>query len=253
LSTIYRRQTTTFFFKGCEMASITPQLEPLHVPNLRDHIIQRIRSAILEGTYKLGGRLVESAIADQLGVSRAPVREALATLEQEGIVTKVPRRGYFVVDFSDKDVEELYSLRLLLEIEALRRVIGRASEQDLAEMQCLVNDLGEAAIQKSDPETIVALDMAFHEHICRLAGHSRLYSAWDGLRLQTQLLIGLTSRTHYDHPDQPREWHQRILDAVRAKNLECAEAILTDHVLDAQQRARASLHALRVPESEELA
>ena len=223
------------------MAQNLSQLQPLTVLNLRDHIEQKIRNLIVSGVLELGDRLVESAIADRLGVSRAPVREALAVLQQEGLVVRIPRRGYFVVDFTDKDIEEVYSLRLLLEVEALRRTIERASEQDLAEMQRLVDDLGEAALKKNDPETIVALDLSFHKLICRIADHSRLSSAWDSLSLQTQLLIGVTSRTHYDYPYQPKELHQRILDAVRDRDLKCAEAILTDHVLDAQRRAIVAL------------
>jgi DNA-binding GntR family transcriptional regulator len=213
------------------------QFKPLNILNLRDQIGQRIKSAILGGAFRPGERLVETAIAEQLDVSRAPVREALSALEQEGIVAHVPRRGYFVVEFTDKDIEEVYSLRLLLEVEALRRAIDRASQEDVAELQGLVDDLSTAAVNKDDPETIVALDMAFHEGICRLADHSRLYSAWNNLRLQTQLLIGLTSRTHYDHPDQPRVWHQRILDAMKDKDLKQALETLKDHMLDAHQRA----------------
>lgn len=223
------------------MDSRQSQFEPLNVLNLRDHIGRRIKNAILSGVFQPGERLVETAIAEQLDVSRAPVREALAALEQEGIVTHVPRRGYFVVDFTEKDIEEVYSLRLLLETEALRRAIERASQEDLAELQSLVDDLGEAALQKSDPETIVALDMSFHESICRLADHSRLCSAWSNLGLQTQLLIGLTSRTHYEHPDQPRVWHQRIVDAMRDKDLKQAQETLEDHLLDARQRAMLAL------------
>ena len=223
------------------MDSGQSQFEPLSVLNLRGHIGQRIKNAVLGGVFQLGERLVETAIAEQLDVSRAPVREALAALEQEGIVTHVPRRGYFVVDFTEKDIEEVYGLRLLLETEALCRAIERASEEDLAELQSLVDDLGEAALQKSDPETIVALDMSFHAGLCRLADHGRLCSAWNNLGLQTQLLMGRTSRTHYDHPDQPRVWHQRIVDALRDKDLKRAEETLEEHLLDAQQRAMSAL------------
>ncbi len=230
------------------MTSQPPQLQPLNVLNLRDHIEQQIRKAILNGTFKPGERLVEITIAEQLGVSRAPVREALSALEREGIVVNVPRRGYSVIDFMDKDIDEVYSLRLLLEIGALRRAVSRLTEKDLAEMQCVLDKLDKAAHQKTDPEKIVALDLAFHELICRLADHSRLYSVWNTMRLQTQLLISLTSRTHYDHPDQPGEFHRRILDAIRDKDLRRAEATLTDHILDAQRRAYMALRGLRSSE-----
>jgi DNA-binding GntR family transcriptional regulator len=235
-----------------KMTSQPPPLQPLNVLNLRSHIEQQVRKAILNGTFKPGERLVETAIAEQLGVSRAPVREALSALEREGIVVNVPRRGYSVIDFTDKDIDEVYSLRLLLEIGALRRAVYRFTEKDLAEMQRVLAELDDAARQKSDPEKIITLDLSFHELICCVADHSRLYSAWNNMRLQTQLLISLTSRTHYDHPEQPGELHQRILDAVLDKDLKRAEATLTDHILDAQRRAHMALSVLRSGEQEQI-
>ena len=85
-------------------------LQPLEKTNLRDHILEQLRSVILDGSYKPGERLVELTIADQLHVSRAPVREALSALEQEGLVVQIARRGYFVVDFSEKDILGIYLL-----------------------------------------------------------------------------------------------------------------------------------------------
>jgi DNA-binding GntR family transcriptional regulator len=222
------------------------QLRPLDVANLRDHIEQQISNAILNGVFRSGERLVESAVAETLGVSRAPVREALAALEREGLVFQVPRRGYFVVDLTDKDIEEIYSLRLLLEKEALRRAMDRVSEEHLAEMQRLVNRLGKAARELSDPETIVALDLEFHQYLCRVADHSRLCVAWNSLRLQMQMLIGWTSKTHYRYPDQPRELHQQIVDALRDQDLAQGEAVLTEHIADAHQRALMASRSLRI-------
>jgi len=232
------------------MTSQPPQLQPLNVLNLRDHIERQVRKAILNGTFKPGERLVETAIAEQLGVSRAPVREALSALEREGIVVNVPRRGYSVIDFTDKDIDEIYSLRLLLEIGALRRAMSRFTEEDITEMQEVIDRLGEATYQRSDLGTIVSLDLSFHEFICRNADHERLYSVWDSMRLQTQILIGVTSRTHFEYPDQPKKLHQIILDAIRDKDLKRAESSVTDHVLDAQQRALTALSALRSEERE---
>jgi DNA-binding GntR family transcriptional regulator len=226
------------------MMSELPQLQPLEVLNLREHIERLVRNAILDGAFAPGERLVESAIAEQLNVSRAPVREALAALAREGVVVHVPRRGYSVVQFTDKDVEEIYSLRLLLETEALRRAVECATERDLAEMQRVVDELGQAALDQGEPERIVELDFAFHEYICRVAGHSRLYAAWRSTSTQTRVLIGLTSRTHYDQPEQPKELHQRILKAIRDKDLEKAEELLSGHILDAQRRAESARQKL---------
>lgn len=233
------------------MASEAPQLQPLQVLSLRDHIARQISSAILNGTYRPGDRLVESAVADQLGVSRAPVREALSALEQDGIVIQVPRRGYFIVDFTDKDIEEVYSLRMLLEVAALQRTIERVTEEDLSEMQNIVDALGQVALEKKDSEAIVGTDLLFHEFVCRLADHGRLLSAWTSLRMQTQLLVGVTSKTHYDDPDQPKEWHQRILDSIRNKELEQAQATLKEHLIDAKERAKRALQELRADQEGE--
>ncbi len=223
---------------------VNVEFEQLHVINLREHIEQQIRKAIFNGTIGAGERLVESTLADQLGVSRAPVREALSALEREGIVTNIPRRGYFVIEFTDKHIEEIYSLRLILEIGALKRAMARITPEQVQRLQQIVNNLGDAARRKEDYRTVAEIDLSFHELICLVADHSRLYSAWNSIRLQTWLLIGMTSRTHQDRPEQPKELHQDILDAILANDVQRAEANLTEHILDAQQRARKTLRAM---------
>ena len=219
------------------MAEEPAQLKALDLLNLRDRVEQQLSNAILNGMFRPGERLVESTIAETLGISRAPLREALAALEREGIVMQIPRRGYFTVDLTEKDIKEIYSLRLMLEIGALRRAMERVTGEDLADLQRLVDELGDAARDQRDPEAIVALDFSLHRLLCHIAGHSRLYAAWNRLQLQTQMLIGWTSKTHYPQPDQPREMHQRIVDALREKDMEQGEAVLRDHFVDAQQRA----------------
>ena len=222
------------------MTSELSQLQPLKVLNLREHIEGLVRGAILDGSFGAGERLVESAIAEQLNVSRAPVREALASLEREGVVVHVPRRGYSVIEFTDKDVQEIYSLRLLLETEALRRAMTRATEQELDSMERIVEALGQAALEQREPDRIVELDLSFHESLCRMADHSRLYAAWRSTSTQARVLIGLTSRTHYQQPEQPKALHLCILEAIREKEMERGESYLTDHILDAQRRAMLS-------------
>ncbi|MFN8471869.1 MAG: GntR family transcriptional regulator [Anaerolineae bacterium] len=220
------------------MSNYSMHLEPLNVVNLREHIKREVCNAILSGVFKPGGRLNEAQIADQLGVSRAPVREALASLEREGIVTSIPRRGYFVVNFTDKDIEEIYSLRRLLELGALQRAMPRINSGHIDELQRIVDGMGEEAQGQSDPGRMIILDTSFHGMICQVADNSRLYSAWAAMRLQTWLLIGLTSRTHSGTPDDPKEFHQRILDAIKANDLPLAEARLSEHLEDAERRAR---------------
>jgi len=221
------------------------ELYPVDAHNLRNHIAQQIRDAILSGTFVPGERLVELAIAKKMGVSRAPVREALSALEQGGVVLSIPRRGYFVIDFTDRDIEEIYSLRSMLEIGAVRRVVKRLTPAIITELQASVDALGAAIDQKLNYPVLASLDLAFHELICRNADHGRLYSAWDTTRMQTWLLIGLTSRTHVDRPSQPRDSHQQILNAMTVKDLPQVERMLQEHFQDAQQRARRQLEEFR--------
>lgn len=224
--------------------SSTAPLRPLNIPSLRDHIEHEVLSAILSGRFALGERLVESALAEQLAVSRAPVREALAALERQGIVVSIPRRGYFVADFTDKDVEEIYSLRLLLEIEALRRAMDRFTDEQKEELRRIVTQLGSAIGEGGNSDKTIALDFSFHKLIVRAADHSRLYAAWNSMRLQTWLLIGLTSKTHYEFPDQSKQVHERILNAILASDLDSAETALREHIVDARQRAMTVLRLL---------
>lgn len=212
--------------------------------NLRDHIEREIRNAILRGAFKPGERLVESVIADQMGVSRAPVREVLSALVREGLVVNIPRHGNFVIDFTEKDIEEIYSLRLILEIGALRRAVPRATESALSKMQQIVQKLGEATARNDGQEEIVSLDLSFHDTIYRMADHSRMYATWDSIRVQTHVLIGVTTKTHIGATPQPVELHQAILNVIRTKDLQQAEAMLTEHIVDAQRRAIRALQGL---------
>jgi DNA-binding GntR family transcriptional regulator len=226
---------------------LAKNLKPITSAGLRDQIEDQVTSAILNGVLKPGEHLVESTIAERLQVSRAPVREALSALEREGIIVNVPRRGYFVMEFTPKDIEEIYSLRLLLEIGALRRAIDRFTDADIGKMQEIVDSLGTAVEEEWEQASISSLDLSFHELICQTADHLRLFSVWNRMRMQTWMLIGMTSRTHQDHPHKPKQFHQEILDAILEKDLKRAEALLSDHLIDAQQRA---LRVLETPPTE---
>jgi DNA-binding GntR family transcriptional regulator len=213
------------------------RLRRISASNLRSEIKKAMQEAILHGVFKPGERLVESDIAENMGVSRAPVREVLSALEHEGLVVNVPRRGSFVVAFTDKDIEEIYSLRLLLEIGAVKRAIPRLTTGDRDVLQKLVDELGEQALRRDDFDVLVNLDLRFHEYLFSTADHRRLFSAWKSLSMQTRLLIGITSKTYDQYPQQPKELHQEILDAIFARDEATAEHKMTIHILDAQTRA----------------
>lgn len=234
------------------MSEPTGRFSPIEVLNLRSHIEQHIRNAIITGVFKPNQHLIEATIAEQLGVSRSPVREALSALEREGLLVNLPRKGYHVIHFTEKDIGEIYSLRLLLEREAMRRAIERLTPPQAAFLQEIVEQIGRAAHQPKERSRLVSLDLSFHDRICQIADHGRLYSAWNSMRMQTAMLISLTSITHTNEPDQHQKIHQRILDAMRTSDYAQAEALLSAHICEAELRAHRALRARNAALEEEL-
>jgi len=111
---------------------------------LRDKVLTAIREAILEERLAPGERLIESTLAEEMGVSRAPVREALLGLEREGVVSGEPYRGYSIVSLSTRDVTEIATLRALIEAYAARLAATRWNDHDLEEAQSLIAQIKEA-------------------------------------------------------------------------------------------------------------
>jgi DNA-binding GntR family transcriptional regulator len=219
-------------------------LQPISPSNLRNEVEKGLCTAILNGVFQPGERLVESVIAERLGVSRPPVREALSALEREGLVVNIPRRGNFVVSFTAKDIDEIYSLRVILELEAIRRAIPRFKQTNIDQLQHIVDELGNAILRLDGFDSMSILDLSFHEYIVNMADHSRLYRAWNSISMQSRLLMGVTSRTYYQTPLVPRELHQEILNAIKSGEVETAEKKVRDHFVDAQQRAIDGKHHL---------
>ena len=220
------------------------QIRPVTTINLRDYIARDLRGLILRGAFKPGERLIESEIAEQMGVSRPPLREALSALEREGLVVSIPRRGSFVVDFTDQDIEEIYSFRFLLEVGALKRMVMRQTQKDIDYLQNLLDQLGDVLLQSGMYEQTITLDLAFHEHICICANHSRLLSAWRSMSQQTRMLIGVTSQSYNQSPEKPKVMHQLILDAIARRDVAAAEEMLRDHFADAESRAHDRIQQL---------
>src|SRR5439155_23845626 len=152
--------------------------------------------------------------------SRAPIREAIRLLEQEGLVVAVPRRGSFVVRLSRSDVEEVYTLRADVESRAVRQALPRVTPAILATLEALLARMKEAA--RLDGMTgLLEADIQFHRTIVDLAGWPRLKKIWESLHPQTLTLYTLSTLTDWtpsDHADR----HGPVLDAVRSGDPERA-------------------------------
>jgi DNA-binding GntR family transcriptional regulator len=207
-------------------------LEPIENPDLIDRVYLRLRRAIHEGTLAPGERLVERQLGERLGVSRAPVRDALLMLEQDGLVASAGRKGKIVATLSAQDAWEVYTLRATLEAMAFRLAASRATPAAIAEMESIVAEM-RARRDDWDADAVAALDMRFHEAACRASGHGRLLWAWTAMSRQIQLLLHVDAHVaeaqYQDRLGLP-DRHERLLAAIRSGDADAAEAQARAHI-----------------------
>lgn len=188
---------------------------------LRDEVVSRIRSAIVLGKLTPGQRLTEEDLARELGVSRSPVREALAQLEREGLVVSPPNRGTFVRQLTPQEVRELFSVRAALETLAAEWALPNLVEADLRTLEDLLEQQ-DAARKSGGVLAVVHLDLQFHQAIFVAARNQLLLKLWGELRGQMLMLFSLNTRVAWaeqasasgSNPD-----HIRLLQALRAHDL----------------------------------
>jgi DNA-binding GntR family transcriptional regulator len=196
---------------------------------LHAHVYDELRRAIVTGALASGERVNEAEIAREMQISRAPIREAIRLLEQEGLVVVVPRRGTFVVRLSRSDVQEVYTLRADVESRAVRQAMPRLTPETLAALETLFARLKEAA-RADDMTGLLEADIQFHRTIVDLAGWPRLKKIWESLHPQTLTLYTLSTLTDWtpsDHADR----HASVLNAIRSGDPERAVAAIREHIL----------------------
>ena len=141
------------------------RLEPIRLDSyqpLREVVCETLRDAVRRGVLKPGERLMEIQLAEELGVSRTPVREAIRKLEMEGYVIMMPRRGTYIADLSIRDINEVFEIRTSLESLASGLAAERITEDELEKLQRLLVQIG-THIKSGDMESIVRTDTEFHD------------------------------------------------------------------------------------------
>jgi DNA-binding GntR family transcriptional regulator len=190
---------------------------------LRDQVKTLLLERILSGVYAPGDRLVETRIAQELGTSQAPVREALRELELLRLVESAPFRGTWVREISDDELIEVFPIRAALEEVAAREATKRLNG-DVAALEAEVSAMAAA----TDVTTQVEHDARFHQLIVEASGNRRLIEMWSSLQVEarttiTALATGLT-------PGEAAELHRPILEALRRKNAKAAGREIRSHV-----------------------
>lgn len=195
---------------------------------LREEVYRALRRAILRGELVAGTRLVETALAHELRISRTPVREAIHKLELEGLVKPSGRRGVSVVGLDPQDVREIMELRVVLESHAAGLAAGRASADDIAAMAVSLDRAGQS-IETHDLDSLLDANTNFHDTIVRASGSRRLGELISRLREYvlayrelTLRLPGVAERSH--------EEHLAILRAITGREQESSKALMTAHL-----------------------
>jgi DNA-binding GntR family transcriptional regulator len=221
---------------GTAAFGIPAAFEAARAPGLRDEVVVAVERAVLTGSVGPGQRLVESEIARQMGISKAPVREALRELERLGLVVSYPRRGTFVADLTPSMASEAYSLRAVVESYAARLAASRATEHQLAGMEELIAQTDAEPTHSIDHLIRRAeLDLAFHDEVYHLSGHRYVQEVWGNLRARIRVLLVATgvlrdTDTASNGPRPYVRWHAPVVAALRARDPDLAEAAVVRHL-----------------------
>jgi DNA-binding GntR family transcriptional regulator len=195
-------------------------------PTLRAHVVKMLSAGILSGKYRPGDRLNESQIARELNISRIPVREALSQLQEQGLVQNRERRGMFVTNIGPEEVQQISSLRLILETEALRLAQSRLTPEILAQLE---NLLAQMDSWNGTLLEAAALDLEFHRTLWKASGNPYLERALNALT------VPLFAHKTLEHVTRDvRRWrmghHHILLDAVTGRSDEDPQEVLLTHM-----------------------
>lgn len=212
------------------------ELKRVEQRTLCDDAADRLRDAIRNGLLRPGTRLVERDLAERLGMSRIPVREAIQRLAEEGLIEKSPHRGTFVYAPTRKEIEEICSLRVVLERFVVERVMAvwlSAHEVDLA---AIIDQMRQAA-RRNDVHQLHECDYLFHSTLWSIADHTLLLEVVSGLRSRiNRFLFEAAGVLPASELDMHISSHDSLIAVLKGSDVALAQAEMTNHVLAARNR-----------------
>lgn len=210
-------------------------LMPIKLDNykpLREIVFETMRQAIISGHLKPGERLMEVQMAEELGVSRTPVREAIRKLELEGFVVMVPRKGAYVAALSLKDIADVFEIRGALEGLAAGLAAERATEEELEELERMLVLIAEC-IEKHDVSTIIDIDTRFHDLLYAASRNDRLKHILSNLREQIQRFRA-QSLARPGRLKRALTEHKAIVEALQQRDPDLAQRLAQEHIENAE-------------------
>lgn len=214
-----------------------PGFASIDRPDLVAMVESQLQQAIVEGRLAPGARIVEAELARQMGISRAPVREAARRLESQGLLISRPRHGFAVRALSLKQINDLFEVRIGLEMLATRLTCQAASDEQLAQLQARVEHMVTQAPRLGQAER-VALDLGIHLAISELSGNDYLHRLFSNMQTEIRMILAFTEGSYRD-PLLIAESHQPVVQAILRRDADAAQAALLHHLIEGQEHVQA--------------
>jgi DNA-binding GntR family transcriptional regulator len=195
---------------------------------LREIVFETLRNAIISGKFEPGERFMEIQLAEELGVSRTPVREAIRKLEREGLLVMVPRKGAYVAGLSLKDVADVFEIRGSLEGLAGSLAAERATDEEIEQLERILVHLKEAALA-NDADTVIEKDTELHDILFNAARNDKLVQILNNLREQ----IHIYRLASLKNPERFKEMlieHKKIVEAIADRDSDRAQKLVQEHI-----------------------
>lgn len=218
-------------------------LVPIRLDNykpLRELVFESLREAIISAQLRPGERLMEIQLAEEMGVSRTPVREAIRKLELEGLVVMIPRKGAYVAGLSLKDIVDVFEIRGALEGLAAELAAERITDNELEELERYLVKISDE-IEKGDLEKVVATDTDFHSILYQASRNQRLSQIISNLREQIQR-FRTTSLSYPGRMKTALEEHRKIVEAISARDGVLACKLAQEHIENAENSMMSMIH-----------
>lgn len=203
-------------------------MQRLQQVSLREQALVIVRQAIVSGEIGPNEIYSASALATRLGVSNSPVREAMLTLVNQGILEPVRNRGFRIVPISDHDLDEIGEMRRMLEIPGVAALVDRASDEDIEALRPVAEEIDRAA-RSGDVSGFLEADRRFHLGLLELGGNTRLVESVAQLRDQTRL-YGVSALAERGTLQQTAPEHFEILDALLARDTAAVQRVMARHL-----------------------
>ena len=226
-----------------EFKRSTPNMATKSPELLIDSVYARLRELIVSNVSRTGQKLVDRDFAEQLGVSRTPVREALGRLAMMDLVEARSRQGYYVKEYSAKEVSDLYEFRTMLEVHAARLAAQNAQVSHLLEFDRILADSEKLAANPTNYADMLKLELELHELIARASGNASLHQAIRNLMDKVMGFIWVEATTDKAMLTAAHNDHKALINLIKEKNGEGAADRIREHIENAQKTLESAFRA----------